>query len=112
MVEVAKEFDVNPEDIVFVSGTKDTKDQARQFKSKIGNDLHFLVTSADHMPRALAMFKKLGMSPIAAPTDYWIRQKQTRHPGIFFPSAISLRKMEKACHEILGIIWAKIRNQI
>lgn len=30
-----------------------------------------LVTSARHMPRSIAIFKKLGMSVIAAPTDFW-----------------------------------------
>jgi uncharacterized SAM-binding protein YcdF (DUF218 family) len=112
MVKVAQNFGISQHYIVLVSGTRDTKDQARQVKSIIGNDLHFLVTSADHMPRALAMFKKLGMSPIPAPTDFWIKQKHTTHPGSFFPNATSLRKFEKAYHEILGIIWAKIRNQI
>lgn len=112
MAKVANNLGVAQKDIVLVSDTKDTKDQARQVKSIVGSDLHILVTSASHMPRALALFGKLGMSPIPAPTDFWVKRKQRIAPGIFFPNANSLRKVEKALHEYLGIIWAKIRNQI
>jgi hypothetical protein len=40
-------------------------------------------------------------------------QAKTHNPSRdFFSSATSLRKMEKAYHEFVGLIWAKIRNQI
>jgi uncharacterized SAM-binding protein YcdF (DUF218 family) len=112
MAKVAYELGVTKENIVLISDAKDTKDQACQVKSIIGKDLHIIVTSASHMPRAVTLFRKLGMSPIPAPTDFWVKRKETIAPGNFFPSAISLRKLEKAFHEYIGIIWAKIRNQI
>lgn len=112
MVKVANNLGVTLKDIVLVSAGMDTKEQARQVKSIVGSDLHFLVTSASHMSRALALFRKLGMSPIPAPADFWIKRKKRIVPGMFFPSATSLRKLEIALHEYFGIIWAKIRNQI
>lgn len=112
MAKVAYDLGLAEKDIVLVTDAKDTKEQARQVRLIIGNDPHILVTSASHMPRAVALFRKLGMSPISAPTDFWVKRKQRLAPGIFFPSANSLRKVEKALHEYLGIIWAKIRNLI
>jgi uncharacterized SAM-binding protein YcdF (DUF218 family) len=112
MAKVAFDLDVAQKDVILVSDAKDTKDQARRVRSIVGNDLHVLVTSASHMPRALALFNKIGMSPIPAPTDYWVRQKQKISPAIFFPRTKELQKVEVALHEYFGIIWAKIRNQI
>ncbi|MEO1351195.1 MAG: YdcF family protein [Cyanobacteria bacterium J06635_15] len=34
-----------------------------------------LVTSAMHMPRSMAIFKKQGIDAIAAPTDYWVTER-------------------------------------
>lgn len=112
MAKVAFDLGVSSKDVILVSDAKDTKDQARRVKSIIGRDPHILVTSASHMPRTLLLFRKLQMLPIPAPTGYLVRQKGNTSPGIFFPNASALSKVEVALHEYLGIIWAKIRNQI
>jgi len=78
----------------------------------VGNEKFILVTSASHMPRSMALFEKLDMQPIPAPTDYGVRKRQGVSPGMFFPSADNLRKAEKAFHEYLGLAWGKIRGQI
>ena len=44
-----------------------------------------LVTSANHMPRAVAAFRKAGMDPIPAPTEYLARDDY----GLFKVSADS-----------------------
>jgi len=111
MAKVAFDLDIAPKDIVLVLDAKDTMDQARRVKSIICKDPNILVTSASHMPRALLLFKKLQMLPIPAPTGYFVRQKQNISPGIFFPNASALRKVEIAFHEYCGIFWAKIRDQ-
>ncbi|MFX0203872.1 MAG: ElyC/SanA/YdcF family protein, partial [Candidatus Hodarchaeota archaeon] len=74
MAKVAQNLGVDQRDIVIISDANDTKDQAQRVKSIIGEERHILVTSASHMPRAAAMFKKLGMRPIPAPTDYAVKQ--------------------------------------
>jgi len=61
---------------------------------------------------AMALFKKHGMHPIPAPTDYLVMQKEGISPGDFFPNAGSLGKAGQALHEYLGIVWAKLRDQI
>ena len=71
-----------------------------------------LVTSASHMPRAMGMFRKLGMHPIPGPTGHRIKDSQGPHPSSFFPHASNLLRSETVFHEYLGMAWAKLRGQI
>ena len=113
MGDVAVEWGVEPEDIVLEKKAKDTKDHAIYVKKIVGKDKFILVTSASHMPRAMALFRGQGMEPSAAPTDYMVRKREGGVGlGMFFPSAGSLEKVEIAIHEYLGIIWGKVRGQI
>ncbi|HHT9137430.1 MAG TPA: ElyC/SanA/YdcF family protein [Candidatus Wunengus sp. YC60] len=112
MAEVAKAIGVKQEDLILESESKDTIDEARIIKSIVGNDKFILVTSASHMPRSMGMFKKLGMHPIAAPTDYTVKESQGISPGDFFPGSGGLRRAEGVIYEYLGLIWAKLRGQI
>ena len=113
MGDVAKKWGVEPEDIVLEKKASDTKDHPIYVKEIVGKDKFILVTSASHMPRAMALFRKHGMAPIPAPTDYLVKEKEWGlRPGMFFPSAGSLERGERAIHEYLGILWAKMRGQI
>jgi uncharacterized SAM-binding protein YcdF (DUF218 family) len=112
MAELAIELGVNEKDIVIESKSKDTEDQAQIKNSIIGDERFILVTSSSHMPRSMALFSKLGMKPVPAPTIS-IEEKLLNHsPNPFIPSSISLEKSEMAFHEYLGIVWAKLRKQI
>jgi uncharacterized SAM-binding protein YcdF (DUF218 family) len=114
MADVAKEWGVKPEDIVVEAEAKDTRDHAVFVKEIVGDDRFVLVTSASHMPRAMALFWVQGMEPIVAPTDYMVKEREGGglRPGDFFPSARALEKAERAVHEYLGLVWGKIRGQI
>lgn len=112
MSEVALEMGVNRQDLLLETLSRDTKDEARFIREIIGNEKFILVTSAFHMPRSIALFRKLGMEPIPAPTDYWAKESQRINPGMFFPNADGLRKAEMAFHEYLGLAWSKIRREI
>lgn len=113
MGHVAVEWGVGPEDIVLETKAADTKDHPIYVKEIVGKDRFILVTSASHMPRAMALFRKQGMEPIPAPTDYMVKKREGGvRPGMFFPSAGSLEKAGRAIHEYLGIMWAKLRCEI
>ncbi len=76
-------------------------------------DRFVLVTSAGHMPRSMALFRKLGMAPIPAPAEYLVREREGGvRPGMFFPEADNLVMAEKAFHEYMGLVWAWISGQI
>lgn len=129
MGEVAKEWGVESENIILEIKATDTKDHPIYVKEIVGKDRFILVTSASHMPRAMALFKKYGMDPVPAPTDYMVtpvksvalslrefngvkKREGELRLGMFFPSAGSLEKVGRAIHEYLGMLWGKLRGQI
>lgn len=113
MADAALSLGVNKSAIVLEELSKDTEDEAILLKGIIGEGPFVLVTSAAHMPRSVALFRKLGMVPVPAPTDYGVKERDGRiFPGMFFPSAGELQKVESAFHEYMGLAWAWIRDQI
>ncbi len=91
------------------AGSKDTRHEALRLKSILKNKPFVLVTSASHMPRAMALFKKLGMHPIPAPTQYLAKQNcySLRY---YLPSVSSLIHSDIAIHEYVGILWSQIKG--
>ncbi|NNE63161.1 MAG: YdcF family protein, partial [Gammaproteobacteria bacterium] len=70
-------------------------------------DSVFLVTQAWHMPRAVAIFEKAGLNVIPAPTAF--KSGQPFKLSGLLPAAGSLQTTRFALHEILGLLWYKIR---
>ncbi|AGY92736.1 hypothetical protein SPICUR_09075 [Spiribacter curvatus] len=68
-----------------------------------------LVSSASHLPRAVAAFEHEGIEPRPAPTAYRAIPQRFARPGDFAPSADDLRTTEAAWHEYLGRVWARLR---
>lgn len=96
------------ENILTQHTPKDTKEEALQLKEKINNKAFYLVTSAYHMPRAYAIFKKQGLHPIAYPSGYLEKNKKY----IYFIDGKSNHKTEIAFHEMLGLLWSYIKGDI
>ncbi len=107
--EILSKIGIPIDDIIIHSKPKDTKEEAMKIKEILGEQPFILVTSAYHMPRAIALFQKEGLNPIAAPSDFKI---QTKSKLLSLPSGGNLQKTEIAWHEYLGILWGKLRGQI
>jgi len=112
LADVARFLGIDKKDMILESGSYDTKDQARLIKQIVGSQPFVLVTSAIHMPRSMALFRKQGMYPIPAPAGQTARARQSLTPGSFFPNSTSLENSSNAFHEYLGLIWARLRGQI
>ncbi len=76
MARVARELGVPDRDIILESKSKDTRDEAVFIKPMVGNKPFVLVTTASHIPRSMALFKKLGMNPIASPVGHSIKDRK------------------------------------
>ena len=112
MSRVALIMGVNPWDMLQESVSRDTEEEARLLKPMVGRERFFLVTSAAHMPRAMALFRRQGLEPVAAPVGLPAQQTAPWSPGDFFPSSHSLQRTEIALHEYLGLAWAWLRGVI
>jgi uncharacterized SAM-binding protein YcdF (DUF218 family) len=89
----------------------DTAEQAVNVRAIVGGDPFVLVTSAVHMPRAMALFEKQGLTPLPAPAPHLIRPNARTHLGSFFPSSGNLYLLKLAWHEYLGLLWGRLTNR-
>lgn len=111
MQNIAVILGVHLSDIKLEAGSRDTHEEALYLKKQIGKQPFLLVTSAYHMPRAMALFKKLGLKPIAAPTQYMAYFDKNRFDA-YLPSANYLVMSDVALHEYLGQWWGKLTHEI
>ncbi|RJO59928.1 hypothetical protein C4544_07300 [candidate division WS5 bacterium] len=112
MAQVAISIGVNEKDIIIESRSSDTYEQSVILHSMLGKAPFILVTSASHMPRAMALFRKLDMIPLPAPTMHLVDNKHTIVQGLFVPLVENLRKSEVAFYEYMAIFWLKLRGHI
>lgn len=103
---------VDPSTLELDAVSPDTETQAEVVRARLGTEEFYLVTSASHMPRSLALFRKAGTNPLPAPTHFLTQTDRGLAPADFFPSAAGLRRAEAATYEYLGLAWAKVRGKI
>jgi len=108
---VAEALGVSPQEIIPTPEPRDTEEEARRVAQIVDRSPFILVTSATHMPRALGLFRKLGMDPLPAPTDYLAPRTPLGFDDAF-PSPFNLHESEGAIYEYLGLAWAKLRRKI
>jgi len=110
LIDFLTKLGIKKDKVRFEIESRDTYENGVEVKRVVGDQKFVFVTSADHMPRAMAVLKKLGMKPIPAPCNY--KAKRVYTPLSFFPSAGSLGKSTRAINEYLGIIWYKLRGRL
>lgn len=107
--DVAESLGVAKERIVREARPRDTIQEAEMLKPLVGAESFILVTSALHMPRAMEIFKNLGMQPIPAPTDYIIKHHAVEPPGSVFPSPGNFDLTRRIIYEWIGSLWSRIK---
>ena len=65
----------------------------------------YLVTSAVHMPRAMAWFRHYGLQPIPVPCDYRMGEAGALNWQSWLPRAIYEEISSEAMHEYAGLLW-------
>lgn len=70
----------------------------------------YLVTHAWHMPRSADVFRRAGFEVVEAPTAFTTRYRTDLLT--FLPRAESLRDSEIFVHEVVGLLWYRVRLAI
>jgi uncharacterized SAM-binding protein YcdF (DUF218 family) len=83
----------------------------RMLKAK-GFTSALLVTSAVHMPRAMAAFRRAGVPVIASTTDVQIVDSEQSDPLLWLPNAGALGATTIAMREWLGFVAYRLRGQL
>lgn len=111
-----KEFGVAPEDIIIEKRSRVTADHGREI-AKILDSLQLskkviIVTSAAHMKRALAVFKKWKFEAYPSATDFSTSKYWFGGIWDLFPGSYALHVTTSALHEYYGIVGYKIMGKI
>jgi len=106
--KLAISLGVDKEHIILRPKPKDTQDEARAAKKLLKDKPFILVTSASHMRRAVKFFEQAGLTPIPAPTNHLANIKYLNYTSFF--SSHALYQSRILFHELLGLIWQKIKG--
>jgi uncharacterized SAM-binding protein YcdF (DUF218 family) len=98
--------------IAIINGTTDTCSNALATRSILKKGSRWLlVTSAAHMPRAMACFKAAGLFPIPYSVDF--RGRKNLWSPLFSPGgSTNLTTFDLASHEWAGLIYYRLAGRI
>jgi uncharacterized SAM-binding protein YcdF (DUF218 family) len=113
MADLIREFGgIDSASIIIEDKAQNTHDHAPRVKEILEKrgftkDI-ILVTSAMHMYRSVAIFRKAGFTVYPAPTDFWVAAGGT--PGLFdfLPDAEALTSSTAILHEYYGLLAYRI----
>ncbi len=107
---VAESLGVPEQDIIVLAQAKDTIEEAQAVSQIAGQKKLLLVTSANHLPRAMTIFQSEGLNPIPAPANQMATLGPLNPWEKAFPSAYYLSHSERAWYEALGSLWLKVKG--
>lgn len=81
-----------------------------QTLQKAGIKKIYLVTHAWHMPRSAEVFRRAGFEVVEAPTAFTTRYQTDLLA--FLPRAESLRDSKIFVHEVIGLLWYRVKLAI
>lgn len=102
---MAEQLGVDEKRIIARYAPRDTREEARDVKPILEGEDFILVTSASHMPRAMAAFHEQGLYPHAAPTYHLVKESDD---WLVVPDAGGLHVSERAIHEYVGRLWLQL----
>lgn len=111
--ELLVEWGVPAEAIYLDGESRNTRENALnsvEIIQKIECNLPLLVTSAAHMPRAYAAFKKVGVETIPVSTDVLAVYKISYSPMDFVPNASALAMTSAVIREKIGQYYYRWRD--
>ena len=102
-------FDIPASAWVLEPKTINTAEEVIAIKKRVKDEPFYLVTSALHMPRAMALCHKKGLHAVAAPSNYPYYYDQAGNwKDQFVIDPIYWVFIKHAWHEILGRLWGKL----
>ncbi len=110
MVARARAMGVPAEAMIVESEGRDTQEQAVKLKAILKRERFILSTWALHMQRTLLTFRRQGLDPVPAPTDFLSHIKPSAR--WFWPSASGMALTRLALHELAGTLWLLLQSSL
>ena len=105
MAEVAHLLGVPQDAVLMDTASRTTQESASTLRALVHQAPFFLVTSASHMPRAMALFTQEGMHLLPAPAAYLAKRSGVWRPDDLHPSAYNLVSVQRSFYEYIGLLW-------
>jgi uncharacterized SAM-binding protein YcdF (DUF218 family) len=106
-----REFNVGP--VIIETASRDTWENAA-YSALLLRERHIdtilLVSTATHLPRAVAAFERQGLTVIPAPTLFRKDQLDPTNPRSWLPSTTAVAAIHDAGYEWLGRLWYAVRH--
>lgn len=81
--------------------------EAKEYINRFGRNRNLiLVTCAVDMPRAIMLFRKAGVNPIPAPTNFLYKHGTHKYRWRWIPCSDNIRNLEEVIHEYAGLVWS------
>lgn len=90
---------------------RDTADEATRLRDTLHDSRFALVTSAWHLPRAMALMRRAGLDPHPCPADYTDKSAGSLRWQDLGWDTDALGRTTRALHERLGSLWLRIREK-
>jgi uncharacterized SAM-binding protein YcdF (DUF218 family) len=111
MARAAVALGIPKQDIVIENKSRNTLESARAVRGLLKGKRIILVTSAFHMKRSVALFKKQGFDVVPSPTGYLaLSQPVSRYS--FIPSAAGLSTSAVALSEYISFAWYSMKGDL
>lgn len=116
MKKLAVRLGVPEDSILLEEQSRSTYENAVGVKRLLDGASILLVTSASHMPRAVALFRKQGLDVTPAPCNYDVREWpqfwQNWDPFALVPDLLSFSATTRAITEVVGMITYRITGKL
>ncbi len=111
MARAAESLGVDASRIVRFDTPRDTADEIAALRALAGTKKVVIVTSAEHMPRAMQLAAHAGLDAIAAPARVALGGAARGWDGLV-PSVFALERSTTAIHEWLGRLWTSLVDAV
>lgn len=110
MQGVIEAMGIDLEKLTVETASTNTYENLANLKDQLDKGPFIMVTSASHLPRAMAVAEKLELEAIAQPADYLAG----RIVGIrrFLPSSVAILHWHVILHEFVGLLYYKLKGNI
>ena len=110
--EAAVSLGIEPGRIVRLDTPRDTHQEVIEITKRVGDAPFALVTSAAHMPRAMALCERAGLHPFPCPAGFMLRPDAGDHVIWLSWDLDAFDCSTKAVYERLGALWERLRGQV
>jgi len=107
MADLALALGIPEDRILVVVKPTSTWEEAKEAKLIVDSETVILVTSAVHLPRAMRLFEKAGITTIPAPTDFLSERNQRLTQSLLI-SPHTWVIWQRLFHEMYGRVWSVI----